>query len=134
MLLGSAGVGLGEGLGELRPLSEILQEESSNSMQVYGIERCAALFLGNAEQLRTRGESYKEEVEKYEEEAFDLTIASYILSQEYGLDRSIELIQIRIVQILTLYVERWAHNSSATGHNIGSLTQSDIQTYSGFLR
>ena len=57
-----------------------------------------------------------------------MTLLSSKLSKEYGFERTIEVIQIRIVGILKLYVERWAHNSAATGNNLGPLTQSDIET------
>ena len=118
---------------ELKPLSSILLEESSDTMKIYGIERCAALFLGNANQLETRGNKYQAVADKLKNFATDLTILSSILSKKYGFERPMEVIQRRIVGILKLYVERWAHNSSATGHNIGPLTQSDMKTCKNIL-
>jgi len=126
VLLGSPGVS--ESAAELKPLSSILLEESSDTMTIYGIERCAALFLGNANQLETRGKKYQAVAVKLKNVATDLTILSSTLSKKYGFERPMEVIQRRIVGILKLYVERWAHNSSATGHNIGPLTQSDMRT------
>jgi len=128
VLLGSAEVSWSEGTAQLKPLSAILQEESSKTMQIYAIERCAALFLGNANQLKTRGERYKAVVDKLENKSVDLTLLSSKLSKNYGFERSMDVIQRRIVSILMLYVERWAHNSAATGNNLGPLTQSDIET------
>ena len=132
MFLGSVGVSWSAA--ELKPLSSILLEESSDTMKIYGIERCAALFLGNAHQLETRGEKYQAVAVKLKNVATDLTILSSILSKKYGFERPMEVIQRRIVGILKLYVERWAHNSSATGHNIGPLTQSDLRTCNVFLK
>ena len=126
LLLGS--VGTSWSAAELKPLSSILLEESSDTMTIYGIERCAALFLGNATLLETRGKKYQAVAVKLKNVATDLTILSSTLSKKYGFERPMEVIQRRIVGILKLYVERWAHNSSATGHNIGPLTQSDMRT------
>jgi hypothetical protein len=122
------GVSWGDGAAELRPLSEILQEESSNTMQIYAIERCVALFLASADRLKTRGAEHKVIADKIEERGIDLALWSFKLSKKYGFNRSMESIKKRTFNILTLYLKRWNHNSIITGHHVGPLTRSDIKT------
>tara|TARA_Y100000588_G_scaffold60365_1_gene59321 strand:- start:545 stop:1012 length:468 start_codon:yes stop_codon:yes gene_type:complete len=128
VLIGSAGVSFGEEKAELKPLRDILREETSNTMKIYAIERCSSLFLGSAERLKSRGAEYIVLADKIENQGVDLALWSFQVSKIYGFNRSMESIQKRTFDILTLYMKRWSHNSNATGNHVGPLTRSDIQT------
>jgi hypothetical protein len=127
VLFGNAGVSLGEGTAELRPLRDILREESSNTMKIYAIERCSSLFLGSADNMRTR-EELKIFAGEVEEKGINLAMWSFLLSKRFEFNRPMENIKKRVFGILTLYKKRWKQNSYATGHYNGPLTKSDLKT------
>jgi len=128
VLLGSVGVSWSEGTAELRPLQDILREESSNTMKIYAIKRCSSLFFGVADGLRTRGEETKEIADKYNELGTELVMDSFLLSENFGFKPSMEKIRDTVFGILALYKKLWRHNSLATGHSHGPLTESDLET------
>ena len=128
VLLGSVGVSWSEGTAELRPLQDILREESSDTMKIYATERCSSLFLGVADGLRTRGEETKEIADTYDEKGTELAMGSLLISKSLEFKTSMEKIKDRVFGILTLYKKLWRNNSLATGHNHGPLTKSDLKT------
>ena len=110
----------------LKRLSEVMDSEASETMTVYGLDRCTALFYGSAKQLRTRGTEFEDTAASFEATAVQLGQIGLLVRHYYGFEVDPEKIANRILDIQGLYEERLYQNLLATGHTLGPLIKDDL--------
>lgn len=114
----------------LKPLTEILADDTSDATLIHTIKRCSAAYMAMASAIRVTSEGSADQAAlaaRAQETAGNFFNLALQFGQDHGISADAEALADEIGNIAKLYIDEMNVNYFATGNRLAGTVAADIE-------